>query len=173
MKKIIGIVTTIIILVGGIFFWLIDDSNVVAKSKEDVFENVNNFKPGVYKVEYDKADFRGWKAFFVMEIANDGSMSKVEYDYIRSDGQLKTKDVKYNEAMSSKNGIGPTQYVPRLAKNLQVFGNPDEVDNITGATHSCHDFKTFAKKAFQAAKEGKTGTIILAQPDPVAPIKSN
>lgn len=164
-----GIVATIIVVVGGVFFWLTSDSNVVAKNTEEVFENVNNFKPGVYRVEYDRPDFRGWKAFFVMEIAENGSMKKVEYDYMRNDGQLKTKDVKYNEAMVAKNGIGPAQYAPRLAKSLQIFDNPDEIDNITGATHSCHAFKIFASKAFQAAKEGKTSTILVPQPELVAP----
>lgn len=168
MKKIISIGAMIIVVVAGMFFWLTSDSNVVAKkdmSANDGFENINNFKPGVYKAEYDSPDSRGWKAFFVMDVAENGSVKNIQYDYLRSDGQMKTKDAKYNEAMIAKNGIGPMQYVPRLSKSLLVFGNPDEIDNITGATHSCRDFKLFAKKVFQAAKEGTKTTIVLPQPD--------
>lgn len=122
-------------------------------------------KPGVYKVEYDQADFRGWKAFFSMEVNPEGVMQNVAFDYIDLAGGLKTKNLTYSHTMKKKSGVGPIEYCPRFAKNLEIYQNPDQVDGITGATASSRDFKVFAKAAYEAAKSGNTATVYIPQPE--------
>lgn len=128
-------------------------------------------QPGIYKVEYDKPDSRGWKAFFSMEVDNNGEIGNSNFDYVNPSGQLKTRDVAYNANMKRKSGLGPSEYCPRFTKNLQVYQDPEQIDGITGATTSSRDFKTFAQAAFHAAKTGNHATIYIPQPDASAPDK--
>ncbi len=128
-------------------------------------------QPGLYKVEYDKPDFRGWRAFFSMEVDSTGEIRGSSFDYVGPAGRLKTHDAEYNKRMKSKSGLGPSEYCPRFAKNLQVYQDPGQIDSITGATMSSRDFKAFARAAFNAAKTGNQATIYLRQPDASAPNK--
>ena len=152
------------VLTGGLFVFFASDD-----VQQQAPEAVSKLKPGTYKVEYDQPDFRGWKAFFVMEVNATGEMEEITFDYINSSGGLKTQDVEYNKRMRSKSGVGPSDYCPRFVKNLRVYQNPDEVDGITGATHSSHDFKDFAQAAFKNAQIGNQSTVYIPQPELVAP----
>lgn len=158
------ILFVVCVLIGGLFVFFSDND-----VQQQAPETVSNLKPGIYKVEYDRPDFRGWKAFFVMEVNAVGEMETVTFDYVNSSGILKTQDVEYNKRMRAKTGIGPSDYCPRFVKNLQVYQNPDEVDGITGATHSFHSFKTFAQTAFRNAQTGNHATVYLPQPELVDP----
>lgn len=126
-------------------------------------------KPGTYRVEYDRPDFRGWKAFVILEINSVGEIAQVTFDYAASDGSLKTQDAAYNQRMKAKNGLGPANYCPRFGKNLQIYQNPEQVDGITGATTSYRNFKQLAAAAFAAAKTGSQATSYLPQPEAVDP----
>ncbi|MDX9873007.1 MAG: FMN-binding protein [Clostridia bacterium] len=125
---------------------------------------VSPLKPGTYRVEFSEPDERGWKAFFAMEVNSAGEIAQANFDYISAAGILKTQDQAYNTRMKAANGLGPSEYCPRFAKNLLIYQNPEQVDGITGATSSYHDFKEFAQKAFAAAHTGSQEVIYLSQP---------
>jgi major membrane immunogen (membrane-anchored lipoprotein) len=121
-------------------------------------------KPGTYRVEYDQPDSKGWTPFFTMEVDTDGVVVDVTFDYRWEDGSLKTADQEYNKRMKSVNGLGPSEYCPRFAKNLIIYQDPDQVDAITGATISSREFKELAQKAFANAKEGIQETAYISHP---------
>ena len=132
---------------------------------QETQDPVSELKAGSYRAEYDKPDMRGWKAFLTMDISNAGEITNIQYDYISTAGVLKTQDTAYNQRMKSKNGLGPMQYCPRFAKNLQIYQDPDQVDSITGATQSFKNFKQLAKVAYAAAKAGSRSTMLVPQPE--------
>jgi major membrane immunogen (membrane-anchored lipoprotein) len=144
------------------YIFVFSASNIQAEKPQ---EKKSQLKPGIYKAEYDKADFRGWKAFFSMEVDAAGEIKSSSFDYVNQSGQLKTRDTEYNNKMKSKSGLGPSEYCPRFAKNLQVYQDPNQIDAITGATMSSRDFKTFAHAAFNSAKTGDLSTIYIQQPE--------
>lgn len=125
--------------------------------------------PGTYTVKYDQPDWHGWKAFLIMKINDKGEIEEVTYDYVNKSGDLKTQDQAYNQEMKRESGLGPSDYCPRFAKNLQVYQNPEEVDAITGATHSSHSFKQLARAAFKNAQIGDHSLIIIPQPELAPP----
>lgn len=170
MKKFIALFFVCIISFISYNFYLTTPAEEIAG--KNVEKNIL-LKEGTYKVEFDHPDFRGWKAFLVLKINSDGKMEEITYDYINKSGLLKTKDEAYNKAMKNKNGIGPSEYCSRLAKNLVVYQNPDEVDSITGATHSAHYFKEFAQAAFKNAQSGNTATVYMPQPELIDPNAAN
>ena len=155
------------IIIGASYFFFIKEDNKTQTVKK--VQVVSDLKQGVYKVEFDKPDFRGWRAFFSMSVDERGEIKEVVYDYVNKDGGMKTQDEKYNRAMMNKNGVGPKAYCPRFAMNLLIYQDPDKVDNITGATHSADYFKEFAKAAFKSAKQGDMTTVLLPQPELIDP----
>ena len=163
MKKIVIVVSCIIIT--GLFFVFYPFHQ---EKQNKVLGATSQLNPGIYKVEYDTADFRGWKAFLVMEVTPEKEIGDIKFDYVNNSGIVKTQDLEYNKKMKSKNGIGPMDYCPRFAKNLRIYQNPNEIDGITGATLSSRDFKVFSQAVFKAAKNGDTSTIYIPQPELVA-----
>ncbi|SCM81025.1 conserved hypothetical protein [uncultured Sporomusa sp.] len=125
--------------------------------------------PGTYSAMYDQPDWHGWKAFFIMKINDGGEIEEATYDYVNKSGDLKTQDQAYNQEMINDSGLGPSDYCPRFAKNLLVYQNPEEVDAITGATHSSRAFKELAQAAFKNAQTGDQAPIIIPQPELAAP----
>jgi major membrane immunogen (membrane-anchored lipoprotein) len=163
LQKIIGTILVGIAIAAAAFYPFSPDQ------KEQSSGPVSSLKPGSYRAEYDQPDFRGWKAFLIMEVNTAGEINNIQYDYISTAGVLKTQDAAYNQRMKSKNGLGPSQYCPRFAKNLQIYQDPAKVDGITGATQSYKNFKDLAQAAFDAAKAGSRTVMLVPQPEANAP----
>ncbi|WP_313467252.1 FMN-binding protein, partial [Carnobacterium sp.] len=81
--------------------------------------------------------------------------------YLDKDGNLKSEDEEYQKAMKEKSGTGPAEYIPELNAELVAKGDPADVEVVTGATHSSESFKKYAQQLVDAAKEGKTETIMV------------
>lgn len=117
-------------------------------------------KDGKYKAEYSELDDHGWKAFVEVTVA-DGKISESNADYVNEEGKLKSQDTEYEKSMKANSETWPSKFSADFNKALVEKGNPDDVDNITGATHSTEDFKTLAKAALKAAEKGKTDTVVV------------
>ena len=121
---------------------------------------------GTYEVTFHEPDPTGWTAFLVLHI-EDASIVDVTYDYRGSgaqEGLLKSQDDAYAEAMFAVTGIKPVLYIQQLEDALLRSQDPEKIDTISGATTSTRDFKTFAKEALNASRQGKMTPIILPQP---------
>ncbi|MBG6245024.1 FMN-binding protein [Candidatus Symbiopectobacterium sp. 'North America'] len=113
-------------------------------------------KDGTYRAETVNFDDKGWKPF-VEVTYKDGKIAAVKFDYnSQKDGHLKTTDVEYNKKMKAATGANPEEYTVKLAQGLVEKQNPENVDGVTGATHSSEDFVVLANAAIANAKAGKT-----------------
>lgn len=138
-----------------------EESSEVASSEVMSSEvAVGELQDGTYKLEEKNLDENGWKVDFEITV-EDGKITESNYDSLNKDGELKTEDEGYQEAMKEKVGTGPADYTPALNNDLVAKGNPAEVEVVTGATHSSESFKTYAQQLVDAAEEGNTETIVV------------
>ncbi|MDR0785880.1 MAG: FMN-binding protein [Treponema sp.] len=114
---------------------------------------------GTYKLEEQNYD-HGYRVVFEI-VVKKGKITKVNYDNINASGASKTKDAGYQTAMKKVNGLGPKEFIPRLAKNFQKVQDPAKVDVITGASHSSESFKEYAVRLVEAAQKGDTALISI------------
>ena len=121
---------------------------------------VGELQDGTYKLEEKNLDDNGWKVNFTM-VVKDGKIAESNYDYVDKDGNLKSEDEGYQEAMKEKTGTGPAEYIPELNAELVAKGDPAEVEVVTGATHSAEAFKMYAQQLVDAAEEGNAETIMV------------
>lgn len=125
----------------------------------------NNLKDGSYKVTYDKADSRDWKAFLTFNI-KDGKIENTNFDYEGvgpNEGKLKTEDISYNEAMESAANTNPQKYTTALEESLEESQDVSKIDAVSSATTSSNTFQLFAEEGIRAAKKGHTDTVIIEQ----------
>lgn len=125
----------------------------------------NNLKEGSYKVTYDEADSRDWKAFLTFDVKN-GEIKNVNFDYEGvgpNEGKLKTEDEPYNEAMQSAANTNPKEYSKLLEDSLEESQDVTKIDAVSGATTSTNTFIEFAKEGIKAAKKGNTETVVVEQ----------
>ncbi|WP_413527550.1 FMN-binding protein [Marinilactibacillus psychrotolerans] len=113
---------------------------------------------GTYSLEEKNFDENGWRVVFDMTV-DGGKITESNYDYKNEDGDLKSEDEGYQEAMSEKVGTGPADYLPELNNQLVEVQDPSEVDVVSGATHSSDSFIKYSQELVDAAEEGNTEMI--------------
>lgn len=124
---------------------------------------------GTYYAEEQEFDDHGWKGL-VTVIVKDGKITNVFYDEINQEGKLKTFDPEYGPRMKEKSGTTPLEAVAKLEQALVEKQNPEDVDTVTGATHTSDRFKKLAAEALKGspveAKDGlKDGLYKAAEAD--------
>lgn len=119
-----------------------------------------NYTDGTYKVEAKEFDEKGWKEHVEL-VVKDGKISEVTYDAVDKDGKMKTADATYKEKMEAASQTYPEKYMKELADQLIEMQSVNEVDVVTGATHSSENFKKLATEALTFAEKGETGTHTL------------
>ena len=103
------------------------------------------FEDGTYTAE-SQPDERGWKG--VIEIVVEGGeIVSVDYDELDEEGNRKSEDDEYAEAMKGASGVSPAEAYEQLETALVNRQDPDEIDLVTGATSSSEQFKSLAKEA--------------------------
>ncbi|WP_428910177.1 extracellular electron transfer flavoprotein PplA [Niallia sp. Krafla_26] len=122
---------------------------------------------GTYTLEEKEISDKGWKATFSIAVT-DGKITESNYNYVDADGKLKTDDEAYQKNMSDKTGVGPKDYIPALNDDLVAKQDAQQVEIVTGATHSSESFMNYAQQLIQAAQAGDTETIII---DAAAPLQ--
>lgn len=125
-------------------------------------ENTAPLKDGTYSAKFAKGDKYGWTAFVEIKV-KDGKITETNADYINSKGDLKSKDVEYENKMkeSTKEKIYPAKISEDFNKSLVEKQNPETVDNITGATESTKQFRKLAKAAITASQDGDKTEVIV------------
>ncbi len=117
-------------------------------------------KDGEYSLEEKNIGNTGWRTVFKMTV-KDGKIADSDYNYLNAEGKLKTTDDEYQKKMTEKSGTGPQDYIPALNEDLVAKQVPGEVEVVTGATHSSHSFKVYAKQLINAAQKGDTTAIVI------------
>lgn len=121
------------------------------KEDEKLFEN------GTYYAEQSEFS-RNWKAFVEAEIKDD-KLVAVDFDYLNSDGSLKSETTTENYPMNPH----PTVWLPQYEAALLAADITDfnEVDVVTGATGAWSNVNALMNAILEAAKEGNTEDIIV------------
>jgi major membrane immunogen (membrane-anchored lipoprotein) len=120
-----------------------------------------SYQDGVYKVEADAFDERGWKPFIEVTIKDD-QITNVVFDYKDESGNLKTADAEYKKNMEEKTGTYPEKYSKELAQQLLDKQDISQVDAVTGATSSSSNFITLAQYALDdMAEDGDTQPALI------------
>ncbi len=100
----------------------------------------------------DEEDERGWTARVELSF-EDGELVAVDYDEVEydDDGEIvnrKSEDEAYAERWEGADGISQMEAFPELEQRLlDAGGNPDEVDQVTGATGSWARFVDVVQRA--------------------------
>jgi len=121
-------------------------------------ENVS-YEDGVYYAEKADFDDHGWKAMATV-IVNGGKITNVFFDEINEDGILKSFDTEYSTNMKDKSGTTPLDAYNNLEQSLVSKQNPDNVDAVTGATHSSDTFKELVKQALAGSPVEAAGDYV-------------
>ncbi len=116
-----------------------------------------SLQDGTYSLE-EKNDNNGYHAVFSIT-AKDGAITDSQFDYVDADGNSKKDDEEYNTSMKEKSGISPEEFIPKFNEELLDKQNPENIDVVTGATHSFHAFQNYAQQLIQAAQAGNTDKI--------------
>lgn len=102
-------------------------------------------------------DQYGWSLKHVI-VVKDGKIAESKMDYVNDKGDMKSADDNYNTKMKEKSGISGKEAMEQLDKAL-VEKQSDDIEVVTGATHTTETFIISTKALLEAAKEGKTEVI--------------
>lgn len=108
------------------------------------------YKDGIYNAEAEDYDDHGWKAV-VTVIVENGRISNVFFDEIDENGNLKTFEAEYARKMREKSGVSPLKAFHALEESLIDTQNIEELDAVSGATHSSNTFKDLVTKALNGS----------------------
>ena len=108
---------------------------------------------GVFRSEAKDFDKRGWKVFLDLTV-KDGKIESANFDYINKDGKLKSEDVEYNKKYKEISKIDVPELKEIFSEELVQTQNPDEIEDVAGATESLVQFKLLSKEAIIASESG-------------------
>ena len=66
--------------------------------------------------------------------------------------------------MKAKSGVSSKEATEQLNKELVEKQNVDDVEVVSGATHTSSNFELSAKELLKAAEEGNTETVTIELP---------
>lgn len=132
-------------------------SSVTTTSSTSTETADGELKDGEYVLE-EKNENNGYRTVFSI-VVTDGKISESNYDNVNAAGESKINDEDYNKQMNDVTKTSPDKFIPELNKELVAKQNPDDIDTVTGATHSTDSFKEYARKLIDAAKKGDTTKI--------------
>ena len=119
-------------------------------------------KDGYYTAE-DKNGSNGWYEYLTIYV-NDNTIVSVEYNAKNSSGFIKSWDMDYMRVMESTDGTYPNEYTRMYANQLIQSQDAEDIDAISGATHSNNTFIELAKAVLKKAKAGdKTVALVDVQ----------
>lgn len=120
-----------------------------------------DYVDGTYRAEGKTADKNGWRIFMEVEV-KDGEVSGVTVDYINDiTGILKTEDADYNLNMLRISDSNPILFTREFAVDIITKQGVDDLDTVSGATHTSQEVKILGEKIFENAKKGNTELIVV------------
>lgn len=123
-------------------------------SETTVVSDDDTLKDGTYTV-YGNEDERGWTVRHTI-VVKDGKIVESDFDYYNAEGKRKTEDEEYNEMMKEKNDISSKEAIEKLNAALVELQDEDDIEVVTGATHTYELFEDSAEALIEKAKNGDT-----------------
>lgn len=118
------------------------------------------YKDGTYHAIYDRMDVRNWKAFVDITV-EEGKIKEVNYDYVNDAGELRSVQQGYIDGFKAANGFTPREGFDQLAEKLIEVQDIEQVDAVSGATHSSRNFNALCAAALEKAVAGDDSDTIV------------
>lgn len=134
------------------------------EEQQETSENQETYVDGNYNVTYSHVDSHGWRPILEV-IIKDEKISSAKMDYINPEGNLKSEDENYANAMKNKSDITPSEAFNEMNERLVEKQDIANVDTVTGATGSSESFTKMVQAALENAKSGDTSEIVLPMND--------
>ena len=119
----------------------------------------SQLKDGVYTAQVSDAyaqENHGWKEFVTLTVSG-GQITDVKYD-AEKDGKMKRDATESEFPMDPP----PSQWIPQLEENIRMARDAEDIDAVAGATKSSNLVKKLYAAALNAAKNGDTAPVTLA-----------
>lgn len=113
----------------------------------------NSLKDGYYTAQISDYDSHGWKEFITICV-QDGEIVTVEYNAENKSGFIKAWDMSYMKAMNMVTGTYPNRYTRTYSAILLKNQSADNIDAVTGASHSYLTFEKLAEAVIKKSMEG-------------------
>lgn len=123
-------------------------------SETTVVSDDDALKDGTYTV-YGNEDERGWTVRHTI-VVKDGKIVESDFDYYNAEGKRKTEDEEYNDMMKEKNGVSSKEAIEQLNAALVELQDEDDIEVVTGATHTYELFEDSSEALIEKAKNGDT-----------------
>ena len=114
---------------------------------------------GSYTAQMSDYSF-GWKEYVTITVKN-GVIVTTEYNAENASGFIKSWDNAYMQNMLHVQGTYPNEYPRYYAGQLLEGQGEEEIDALTGATHSYGSFQVLAQAALEQAQKGDSSIVIV------------
>jgi len=127
-------------------------------------QSSNDMHDGYYSAEMASFDEHSWKEYLTICVSDDRIIT-VEYNAKNASGLIKSWDMNYMRTMRGVTGTYPNEYTRTYASSLLNLQDASEVDAVTGATHSYHNFQALAEAAIAQARAGDKQVALVEMPE--------
>ena len=127
-------------------------------------DNASDLHTGYYSAETASFDTHGWKEYITIYVS-DNTIVTVEYNARNASGFIKSWDLDYMRTMMAKAGTYPNEYTRAYSVSLLNWQDPENIDAMTGATHSYHTFQLLAEAAIGQSKAGDKQMALVETPE--------
>ncbi len=119
----------------------------------------SGMKDGFYTAEMSEYS-HGWKEYLCIMVKND-RIVYAEFNAKDPSGYIKAWDNTYMQNMKSVEGTYPNEYTRKYVAQLLEKQTPDEVETISGATHSGDNFLKLSAAVIEQAMKGDSAISIV------------
>ena len=119
----------------------------------------SEMKDGFYTAEMSEYS-HGWKEYLCIMVKNDRIVN-AEFNAKDPSGYIKAWDNTYMQNMKSVEGTYPNEYTRKYVAQLLEKQTPDEVETISGATHSGDNFLKLSAAVIEQAMKGDSAISIV------------
>ena len=119
----------------------------------------SGMKDGFYTAEMSEYS-HGWKEYLCIRVKND-RIVYAEFNAKDPSGYIKAWDNTYMQNMKSVEGTYPNEYTRKYVAQLLEKQTPDEVETISGATHSGDNFLKLSAAVIEQAMKGDSAISIV------------
>lgn len=120
-------------------------------------------KDGYYTAQAETY-ISGWREFVTITVKQNEIIG-VEYNAENESGYLKSWDNSYMKLMKASQDTYPNQYTRNYASQLLKNQNADDIDAMSGATHSHKIFTVLAKTAIEQSIIGDSRLTVISIPE--------
>lgn len=123
----------------------------------------SEMKDGFYTAEMSDYS-HGWKEYLCIFVKDD-AIVYAEFNAKDPSGYIKAWDNAYMRNMLAAGNTYPNDYTRRYVAQLIETQNPDELDAVTGASHSGSNFEKLSAAVIEQARKGDSSIAIVQAGD--------